>query len=56
MQLPIEQIVALLGVVAGYVGRMFTKEAMLEAKILQLQKDVTAAHEKLRGYDADRKV
>ncbi len=48
MTLPTEQIIALAGVIAGYVGRMFTKEASLECRIVQLEKDVTAAHTKLR--------
>lgn len=56
MQLPTEQLVALFGVIMGYVGRMFTKESSFEARLLQLEKDVTAAHQKLRGkVDADSK-
>lgn len=45
---PIEQFVAIFGVLVGYIGRMFTKESSFEARLLQLEKDVTAAHKKLR--------
>ncbi len=56
MNLPTEQIIAVLGVLMGYVGRMFTTEANILARLLQVEKDVTAAHQKLRGGpDADHK-
>ncbi len=48
MQLPTEQLVALFGVLMGYVGRMFSKETAFEVKLAQLQKDVDAAHKLIR--------
>lgn len=53
--LPTEQLVALAGVLIGYVGRIFTKEVTIEARLLQLEKDMNAAHKKLRGDDVNNK-
>lgn len=48
MQLPTEQLVALFGVLMGYVGRMFSKETAFEVKLAQIQKDLDAAHKLIR--------
>lgn len=46
--IPWDQIMPLAGVIAGYVGRMFTTEQSFKARLDQFQKDVDAAHQLIR--------
>lgn len=44
----VTMLLPLAGTILGYVGRMFTKEQMLEARLMKLERDMDAAHQKLR--------